>query len=281
MKPAKAAHQVTLLWRERISPGPDPYPVDCRKIAEALKAKVHGEHIDDDFEAQLRVRVVNGKRRKVIIYNENIREKGRQNFCIAHEIGHLSCHLDQPEFFCTSADLNDIAPHPTNIEQEANQFAATLLMPADDFRLQVASVSPTLQGLGKLANERYSTSLTATCIRLIELSPRSRFGMAILRGRTVVRWQRTDAMRLTGFGFKRGHELPADVRHGPAGHPVESDVWLTGRSSGRWELTQSAVHMPYYDRTLVLVRAEELAAPHHDDETSELLEPLTGRPSFR
>ena len=279
MRPAKAAHQVTRLWRETISPGPDPYPVDCRKIAEALKAKVHGEPIDDDFEAQLRVRVVKGQRRKVIIYNENIREEGRRNFCIAHEIGHLSCHLNQPEFFCTSADLNDIAPHPTNIEQEANQFAATLLMPADDFRLQVAAVSPTLRDLGNLATNRYRTSLTATCTRLIELSPRNRFGMAILRGRTVVRWQRTDAMRLTGFGFRRGHELPDDVPHDPAGHPVESDVWLTGPTSARWELTQSAVHMPYYDRTLVLVRAEELAGSHDDDDTSEL-EPLTGRPTF-
>ncbi len=281
MKPSKAAHQVTRLWRETISPGPDPYPVDCRKIAEALKAKVHGEYIDDDFEAQLRIRLVNGRRRKVIIYNENIREQGRRNFCIAHEIGHLSCHLNQPEFFCTSADLNDIAPHPTNIEQEANRFAATLLMPADDFRLQVAGVSPTLRDLGKLANERYSTSLTATSARLIELSPRRRFGMAILRGRTVLRWQRTDAMKVTGFGFKRGHVLPDDVHHNPAGHSVPSDRWLTSNSA-RWELTQSSVHMPYYNRTLVLVCAEQLAGPHHhDDETSELMESLTGRPDFR
>ena len=104
--------------------------------------------------------------------------------------------------------------------------------------------------------------------------------MAILRGRTVVRWQRTNAMKVTGFGFKRGHVLPEDVHDDPAGHPVASDVWLTGSTSGPWALTQSAVHMPYYDRTLVLVCAEPLAGSH-DDETSELLEPLTGRPNFR
>lgn len=280
MKPLKAAFEVTRLWRRAICPDSDPYPVDCRKIAEALKVKVHGERIDDQFEAQLRLRVVKGKRRKVIIYNENIREEGRRNFCVAHELGHHSCHLNQLEFLCTSEDLDDIAPHPQNVEQEANQFAATLLMPADDFRKQVDIWSPTLEQLGQLAKDRYSTSLTATCTRLMELAPRRCFGMAVLCGRTVLRWRRTDAMRMTGFGFRGGHELSGDVRHDPAGHPVPSDLWLTSKTAGRWELTQSAVHMPYYDRTLVLVCAERRpGAP--DDDTSELLEPLTGHPGFR
>ena len=279
MSPSRAAYEVTRLWRSAIHSGSDPYPVDCRQIAEALKVKVHGERIDDQFEAQLRIRNVNGKRRKAIIYNENIRELGRQNFCIAHELGHHSCHLNQPEFFCTSADLNDIAPHPQNMEQEANRFAATLLMPADDFRTQVADAVPTLRHLGDLAEHRYSTSLTATCARLIELCPTRHFGMAVVRGNTVLRWRRTDQMKWAGFGFRKGHSLPGHVPHDPEGHPVSSSFWLRDRTADRWELTQSTVYMPYYDQTLVLVSAELLTAPQEKD--TELLEPLTGHPIFR
>ena len=44
--------------------------------------------------------------------------------------------------------------------------------------------------------------------------------------------------------------------YNPEGERVESDVWLNEKNAPRWELTQSAIHMPYYDQTLVLVSAE-------------------------
>ena len=254
MRPAAAAIQLTRVWRQLC---PDPYPVDCRLVAEALGIKVHGEPIDDQFEAQLRIREVKGRKRRAIIYNENIREEGRKNFCIAHEIGHHSCHSDQEEFFCTSKDLNDMAPHPQSMEQEANQFAATLLMPADDFRVQMRGQPPTLSTISRLADERYKTSLTATCTRLVHLSGRACYGMVILRGDTVVRWVRSEEMRWTGFGFRKGHRIPPPgLSHNAEGEPVESDVWLSEKNAPRWELTQSAIHMPYYNQTLVLIIAE-------------------------
>jgi len=256
LKPAAAAIQLTRVWR-RVFPSEDTYPIDCRMLAEALNIKVHGEPIDDKFEAQLRIREVKGVKRKAIIYNENIREEGRKNFCISHEIGHNSCHTDQEEFFCSSKDLNDMAPHPENLEQEANLFAATLLMPADDFRTSLANQPPTLATISHLADERYNTSLTATCTRLLDLSPTAHFGMAIVRGNTVVRWAISKEMRWTGFGFRKGHQISAaGLAHNPEGERVESDVWLNEKNAPRWELTQSAIHMPYYDQTLVLVSAE-------------------------
>ena len=216
MKPSRAAIQLTHFWRQ-ICPNEAPYPIDCRLIAEALEIKVHGEAIDDDFEAQLRIRKTkSGKRKKAIIYNENIREEGRKNFCISHELGHNACHSYQEEFFCTSKDLNDTAPHPRNLEQEANLFAATLLMPADDFRAHINHQPATLATVSRLADERYKTSLTATCTRLIDLSATALYGMAIVRGNTVGRWARTKEMKWTGFGFRKGHELPTTgINHNP------------------------------------------------------------------
>ena len=277
MKPAAAALQLTRVWRH-VCPNADPYPVDCRLVAEALNIRVHGEPIDDEFEAQLRIRMINGRRRQAIIYNENIREEGRKNFCIAHEIGHHSCHADKEEFSCTSKDLNDTAPHPENMEQEANLFAATLLMPADDFRVQMTRQPPTLATISRLADNRYKTSLTATCTRLVHLSPTAYYGMAILRANTVERWIRSDGMRWTGFGFRRGHQIPVPgVPHNPEGEPVESNVWLNERNAPRWKLRQSAVHMPYYDQTLVLITAERVIEPEEFEEPEP---PPLSTPSF-
>lgn len=275
MKPARAAIQLTHLWRT-ICPDGEPFPVDCRLLATAMNIKVYSEPIDDNFEAQLRIR---GKRR-AIIYNENIREEGRKNFCISHEIGHHSCHSGRQEFFCSSKDLNDMAPHPQNIEQEANLFAATLLMPADDFRVQTRGKPATLSLLSSLADNRYKTSLTATCTRLLELSSMIPLGMVVVRDGRVIRWARTEEMRWSGFGFQKEHKVPQDALfHDRDGRPVDSNLWLNANNADRWELMQSAVYMPYYDQTLVLIHAERKEVFGDDLEEPDPTPP--SMPSFR
>ncbi len=150
-----------------------------------------------------------------------------------------------------------MAPHPENLEQEASLFAATLLMPADDFRKHANGQPPTLATISRLADKRYNTSLTATCTRLLDLSPTAHYGMAIVRDNTIVRWKTSKEMRWTGFGFRKGHQISADALvHDPDGQRVESDLWLNAKNAPRWELTQSAIYMPYYDQTLVLVSAD-------------------------
>ncbi len=271
MKPVAAAIQLTKLWRT-ICPPDEVYPVDSRQLARALGVKVYGAAIDDFFEAQLRI----SDDFRAIIYNENIREEGRKNFSIAHELGHHSCH--DIESSCSASNLNDMDSQPSNIEQEANLFAATLLMPIDDFRDQIDESDPTLAMISSLADERYKTTLTATCRRLIDLSPTKYYGMAFVRGNTVHRWDLTDNMRYTGFGFRKGHTLPVEIDHNPEGEDVESTVWLKEKHARKWTLTQSAVHMPFYGETLVLIKAER------SEEFDELDEPdptPPSSPSFR
>ena len=79
-----------------------------------------------------------------------------------------------------------MAPHPENLEQEANLFAATLLMPADDFWSQMQGQSPTLATLSRLADDRYQTSLTATCTRLICSRQENVLDLCFRAGQTVV-----------------------------------------------------------------------------------------------
>ena len=250
MRPGEAAIQLTKVWRS-LCGDDSPFPVNCKLLAEGLKIKVHGEEIDDRFEAMLGIKGTT----RIIVYNEKIREKGRKNFCIAHELGHHSCHSKRKEFRCSIDDLNDMAPHPQNIEQEANLFAANLLMPARDFRKQIDGREPTLSSLGLLAEERYQTSLTATCRRFIDLSPTSFIGMAFVRDGKVIQWDQSENMRYTGFGFCRGHQLPITVHHNPDWEDVDSNVWLNKKNAPRWSLQQSSIFMPYYKKTLVLIKA--------------------------
>lgn len=58
----------------------------------------------------------------------------------------------------------------SGIEQEADQFAATLLMPLNDFHRQISPKDqPNFDDLGKLAT-RYGVSLTAAILRWLEFT---------------------------------------------------------------------------------------------------------------
>ena len=78
-----------------------------------------------------------GKTREwYIIYNSNIREHGRINFTIAHELRHYLCHRKrQQKLEYSNRDILDTGSTiSVNIEKEANDFASYLLMPIDDYR---------------------------------------------------------------------------------------------------------------------------------------------------
>lgn len=93
------------------------FPVDCRAIATELGIKVHGDDLGDDFEAGLFIQ----PGVTAIVYNEKIREDGRKNFSIGHELGHFSLHKDRKEIRCSLADLTDIQPHPSPEHRAGSQ----------------------------------------------------------------------------------------------------------------------------------------------------------------
>ncbi|MCY4427674.1 MAG: hypothetical protein OXC05_11695 [Halieaceae bacterium] len=103
--------------------------------------------------------------------------------------------------------------------------------------------------------------------------------MAIIQENTVVRWAMNDNMRWTGFGFRRGHQISnVGLTHNLDGERIESDVWLNPKNAPHWELTQSAVYMPYYDQTLVLISAERRNNPEEYEEPDPTPPSM---PSFR
>lgn len=102
-----------------------------------------------------------------ILYNNGISSKGRINFTLAHEFGHYLIHrLAFPNGMrCSQQDFVRWDSEYKQIEQEANTFAAYLLMPFDDYRRQInASTVVTFDMLSHCA-ERYEVSLVAATLR--------------------------------------------------------------------------------------------------------------------
>jgi Zn-dependent peptidase ImmA (M78 family) len=68
----------------------------------------------------------------------SLHHPNRQRFTIAHELGHYCLHRDQIDRLVEKILFRDDGG-PDNIEWQANQFAARLLMPQEEIRLNIQS----------------------------------------------------------------------------------------------------------------------------------------------
>ena len=93
-------------------------------------------------------------------------ESPRGRFTAAHELGHY--FIDNHR----NALINGVGPHPsftefvTNliVERQADEFAATLLMPPKRFRSEASRLEVGLESIAKMA-ELFKTSIMSTAIR--------------------------------------------------------------------------------------------------------------------
>jgi len=91
----------------------------------------------------------------------------RQRFTMAHELGHYFLHSDQGRRPLLAFRLGT-----SMAEQEANYFAAELLMPESMFREDFNSLSNDLDQDGKISRmaQMYHVSFTAASVRLTSLN---------------------------------------------------------------------------------------------------------------
>jgi hypothetical protein len=106
-----------------------------------------------------------------IMYATNIPSKGFQKFSIAHELGHycIEGHCDallSNGIHYSQAGFRSSDP----FEQEADYFAAALLMPELTFKKEMNRQDPGLTCIEEL-RKACETSLTATAIRYANLTP--------------------------------------------------------------------------------------------------------------
>lgn len=107
-----------------------------------------------------------------VVVRASIREAGRKNFTIAHEIGHfvLPGH-DHASLACTASDVANWADASVEreMEREADEFAAELLMPASLLEALVRGSPPSLDLIEKIAREA-GASLSAAAWRYCDLA---------------------------------------------------------------------------------------------------------------
>ncbi|MDR2437256.1 MAG: ImmA/IrrE family metallo-endopeptidase [Endomicrobium sp.] len=103
----------------------------------------------------------NGERGKILLNPEEA--QARKNFTFAHEIGHIVLnHNDDGRIIDQRADI--INPANGTREWQANEFAAELLMPKDEFKRQW-DINKSIAALA----EFFNTSIASTAIRIQKL----------------------------------------------------------------------------------------------------------------
>ncbi len=111
-----------------------------------------------------------GKRGRIRVA-DSITQETRRRYVVAHELGHHLIHAPAGQLsLCTDGDLLRYDASAGDAEEEANWFAAELLMPKALFEPKCDVRQPSMAIVRSLASE-FKTTPTATAIRFVDLSP--------------------------------------------------------------------------------------------------------------
>ncbi|MGP9790964.1 ImmA/IrrE family metallo-endopeptidase [Roseinatronobacter sp. NSM] len=199
--------------------GDDRFPVNVRELAQDFSRQrfpddpislVQGRTLPG-FEGAL-IKAPPGEKGWGIFYNSDTASAGRINFTLAHEFGHYLLHRqDHPDGIrCSTDDMERWDSQYRQIEKEANEFAANLLMPLDDFRRQIApKAQPDLDAIGACA-DRYGVSLIAATLRWLQYTERRTVLVKSIDGFIHWAWSSDPALR-TGAYFKTSGRPPIEI----------------------------------------------------------------------
>lgn len=230
-----------------------------------------------------------------ILYATHIKSEGFQRFSVAHELGHycLDGHADHVlKNGIHESRAGFVADDP--YEQEADQFAAGLLMPGSLFKKELGRHQAGLETVEAM-HILCKTSLTATAIRYAELTEDAA-AVVISTGPTIDYCIMSDTMKsLPKLSWiKKGSPVPSGTTtarlNGNARRVADSDReedeidirdWLGGMRSVK--ANEQVIGLGSYGKTLTVltcpsVQDETYADAAADDEES-LVERWT--PRFR
>lgn len=235
--PQAWANRLTLVLNAAFGGGPDRFPVNVTELAKDYSHQAFpGEPITvvegaplGRFEGCLR-RVRPGASEWGILHNTGV-SPGRVRFTVGHEFGHylLHRHLAGTDgIACSAEDIARGQAAGRNIEREADDFAASLLMPLDDFRRQIPPRDPTdLHTLSGCA-DRYGTSLLATTLKWLSYTEQR--AVLVVARDGFVDWSRSSGAALrSGAYLKTRQGPPIEV---PAGSLMSNPDPLLDMRSG-------------------------------------------------
>jgi Zn-dependent peptidase ImmA (M78 family) len=212
-----------------------------------------------------------------ILYDER-HSPGRKAFTVGHEFGHWVLHRelieDDPAYsdgiYCDEDSV--LRRNGSGIEKEADEFAATVLMPFHDFRHQLpADQRPDFDILSKLA-KRYGVSLTAAILRWLEYTKTR--ALMVVSNEGYAQWARSSDAALKSGRFIRTknvvYELP---KASAAARRDYSDASRTGvlQAANTW-FPEAAFEMclrsDSYDLEITLLHFERMP-PSFEDQAGE------------
>ena len=204
-------------------------------------------------------------RQWAIMYHAG-QSEGRRSFTVGHEFGHYILHRQQIEegasfdggIYCDENAV--IRRSGSGIEQEADEFAAALLMPFHDFRRQLpAKARVDFDTLSRLA-KRYGVSLTAAILRWLEYTEAR--AIMVVSNEGFAHWAKTSAAALKSGRYIRTRdtifELPAQAF---AARQDYSDAALTGttQQAGVWfpePVHEMCFRSDRYDQEITVLQFE-------------------------
>ncbi|MEO6279856.1 ImmA/IrrE family metallo-endopeptidase [Roseateles sp.] len=214
-----------------------------------------------------------------ILYASDVPSQGFQRFSVAHELGHyfLDGHIDHvlpnDGVHASHAGFSSGDPY----EQEADNFAAGLLMPSKPFKKLMGRARLGLQAI-ECCRESCKTSLTSTAIRYAELTDDA-VAVILSTGRTIDYCILSETMKsLPDLNWmKRGSPVPArtvTARFNADEHRVlqaerdeeEIDVldWLGGKRSSL--VTEEVIGLGRYGKTLTVLTSRKIGHEAYADE---------------
>ncbi len=216
-------------------------------------------------------------------YSTRIANQGFINFTIAHELGHyfLPGHVER--LFSANSGVHAsrsgfVANDPC--EEEADLFAATLLMPEQQFLKALREAGHGFPAVERLASQCV-TSITATAVRFAEFSEDPIMTIVSSDGIIEFACLSPHFRELDGITWlKRGDAVPgasstarfhqnrANILNGcrSKGHSM-LDEWLEG--APRIEMKEDVVGLGHYGKSLTVLFTDELVEADDSEEPED------------
>lgn len=140
-----------------------PEEIDVEAIAYTQKVKVKYRTLDG-FEAC----IIGFKNAAIISVDSRVKPK-RKRFSVAHELGHWNKDKGK-SFICKKDDIEMTIGNDKFVEQDANKFAANLLLPPFILLPILKKHSDLSLNTIKEIATKFNTSLTATALQIIEFN---------------------------------------------------------------------------------------------------------------
>lgn len=229
--------------------GSDAYPLNLAAVIEQF-APIHAPGLNveiihrplNSIEGAL-LRSSNGNSFTILV-NRDIGSKGRANFTLAHEFGHLLLHRAlRAEFWCASGQVLGLTKEI--VETEANRFASQLMLPNNFVRAEADKSDLALDAIKELASQT-GASLSATALALVAMSSKP-IGFVVVRD-GFVQWGRaSDSAFKAGLFFKSGTAVPDGSNASFEGSDADQ-IFPIGAGLDGWSSGQQWKEQGFYSR---------------------------------